>query len=86
MKNYPLEIIVFLENSGYYSKGHHDKQLFCDEVNSEYDADISPARVRHTWMRCRPALPIEREEYGKVTFLVESKQGKRGVFPVTIID
>lgn len=81
MKNYPLEIEAYNENYGYWSKGHHDKQAFADAVEQEWEVEIFPAAVAHVWVRRRPALPHERDEYA--WFHEAANKGERGAYPIT---
>lgn len=83
MKNYPLEIEAYNENYGYWSKGHHDKQAFIDEVKKMQRRELFLGAVEHVWVRYRPALPHEREEYGYAWYHADAKKGERGAFPVT---
>lgn len=83
MKTYPLEIVP-LEISGgpgFVSKGHHDKQAFCDAVSKEVGDDdpIDPGEVQHIFMR---RMPASRGADFDGLYLVAEKAG-RGVFPAT---
>lgn len=84
MKEYPLEVYPLLEN-GYYSKGTHNEQEFLKVIQEDYEVvDTSKYHVVHEWVRVRPALPSEREEYGCCSFFADAEQGQRGAFPITI--
>ena len=82
MKEYPLEVHSMME-WGYYSKGHHPKKDFIEAVKNDYEDDISNSNVAHLWVKVRPALPHEKEEFGRCQFFVDSEKGKRGAFPIT---
>ena len=81
MKNYPLEIETYQDPGAYWSKGHHDKREFAERVNKDYREDIDPRAVAHVWVRCRPALPHERDEYA--WFHEAARKGTQGAFPIT---
>lgn len=83
MKDYPLDVYS-LGESGFYSKGIHDEKAFLKAIQEEYQTDVSKYRVCHSWVRMRPALPFEQEEYGKILFFADAKQGERGAFPITM--
>ena len=83
IKTYPLEVHSFYDGYGYFSKGHHSKEVFADAIKREYGDEICTGRVDHTWQRVRPALPHERDDYGNVQFFEEAKHGARGAFPMT---
>jgi hypothetical protein len=84
MKEYPLEVYEMSEY-GFYSKGIHDEDKFLDAIKKDYGVeDVSKYHVVYEWVRMRPALPLEREEYGCCSFFADAKQGQRGAFPITI--
>lgn len=83
MKSYPLEIVMLeiADGPGYVSKGHQDKQAFCDAVSEEVGEpdSIDPDEVQHIYMRIMPA---PRGSGVDCLYLVADKPG-RGVFPAT---
>lgn len=85
VKKYPLEVEAYLENYGYWSKGHHDKQEFVDAVKKEWGEELFSGAVKYEWARHRPALPHERENDGYAWYHVKSEKGMRGAFPITVV-
>lgn len=79
MKDYPLEIIK--GETGYMSKGHHDKQKFAAAVEAleEVDIHIDPEKVEHAHYRY---IPCGWQEPGKGDYW-PTRPG-RGAFPVTV--
>lgn len=83
-KTYKLEIVSLDDDSGYYSKGHHDKQLFAETANREFAIDVIPEKVYHTYLRKRWLLPNEQGAYNFEYFVCSSEKGKQGAFPATV--
>jgi hypothetical protein len=80
---YKLEV-EGMDDLGYFSKGHHDKQVFADEVNGQYQGpwcqQADPDDVRHVWWRNKPLHSNRFDvEY------VQADGPGRGAFPVTVI-
>lgn len=64
--------------TGYYAKGHENKESFCEAVKDYYGHDIDLQKVEYKFFRIVP-----HSEFGKL--LHDSKKGK-GAFPVTVVD
>jgi len=87
MKTYILEIenMIDVEGSGdvvlYYSKGHHDSDVFIAEALKKHEIVIDPSDVIHKYMRWEmfngPDGPIHIGE--------EYDTPGRGKFPITIV-
>jgi len=78
---------------GYWAKGWHDPDQFITEIENycngvlsrtQFQLELQPQRVRHTYYRNEPTDPITREEV--VLFYVERIKGGRGCYPVTVLD
>ncbi len=87
MKEYPLEIETLIDGDngdrlGYYSKGHHDPSAFVAAIKERENEDWAPERVRHDWSR----MAIVSGADGWERCLYSGKPGRRGVFPVTVIE
>jgi hypothetical protein len=87
MKPYPLEVNSLHDlDSGqttlYYTKGHHPLTEFAKEVKREFEVDVDPTDIHHTYMRWEmyagPDGPCHVGE-------LHTKPG-RGIFPVTYAD
>jgi hypothetical protein len=92
MKSYPLELQDFVESesgnhqTGFWSKGHHDKAEFFEAVVEELAYRKNVVRVdeqyvRHVWWRFVPFGPGS-----KAVVFVKAKPGVRGAFPATILE
>ncbi len=87
MKTYPLEIIS-MEESGYFSFGHHDKQAFADavtewernELGDGYEEPYNPNDIRHVYW-------VEASAEGTCydIYYVECNETDEGAFPVTVV-
>lgn len=89
-KEYPLEIhpiVEFQSNGqiqGYYSKGHHEANLFLPVFNEQekpgwVNFDIDEADIEHGWTRNLP------DGDGGI-MLQEAIAGTRGAYPTTQVD
>jgi len=60
MNEYPLKIETITEFEGfsvmgYYSKGHHNKELFINEVMKDYEYKSDKGKVIHTNIKLSPS-------------------------------
>ncbi len=86
IRRYPLETdrLIDLDNGetvAYFSRGHHDPSAFVAAAKNDWDAEIERESVRHDWHRWE----IWQHDGEWHHCLHPAPQGKRGVFPVTII-
>ena len=85
MKKWPLVIEELMSPdwiSAHYSKGHHDKSVFCDDLNDYWrdEAFCKPEEITHEHWRW---VPTPHGEYDME--MQKSEAGKRGAFPVTVL-
>lgn len=80
-KPYPLSIQYTGEDADcYYSKGHHDPDVFHKAVCSGEDFKLGMAgEVKHEWWRVVPSHDCEYDSYYHNT-----EPNRPGAFPVTV--
>ena len=83
MKTYPLEV-VSMDDLGYFSKGHQDKQDFIEAVNKldlelGGDGDFDTAHINYNWWRSKPC----GKSCFDVCYAICDGPGP-GAFPVTV--
>ena len=86
VKGYPFNVYSLCEfegcmTVGYYTKGHHDKQRFVDEIRAQYGEEVNIDWVRHSYGKCIPVTGIKGS-----SCLHEFKKPVRGSFPMTYVD
>lgn len=83
-KTYPLDIKQLREFEGgplgWWSKGHHEAEVFLFAIVEASGKILEPAHVRQEWWRCVPAGP------GMGSLLCRAQPGARGAFPVTVVE
>ena len=82
MKNYPLEIEAYNENYGYWSKGHHDKQAFIDEVKKCNDGSFSWGQLSMYGLGTDPHYHT-KEKNMAMRGTMRTQRKANGGFPVT---
>jgi hypothetical protein len=87
MKIYPLEIEVLTDDDNeapmaYFSKGHHDRQVFLAELKLEWEYEAKPEDVHHTHGRWNVATPDDNHN----VHFAYAASPNYGVFPVTIVE
>jgi hypothetical protein len=85
-REYPLEVHELHDHDGggtcgYYSKGHHDKAAFAAEAERLFAHEGLLAGVDHGERRWEICAGPD----GWIRCLNPPLKGKRGVFPVTIV-
>jgi len=84
MSKYPLKIERVVEfegvsTTGYYSKGHHDKNEFIEAVKGDYEYEGNVNDVRHLYIKVSPSPT------GGL-LINYRKEPCRGSFPATVIE
>jgi hypothetical protein len=84
MSKYPLKIERVVEfegvsTTGYYSKGHHDKNEFIEAVKGDYEYEGNIDDVRHIYIKVLPSPT------GGMLINYRNEPC-RGSFPATVID
>lgn len=98
MKKYPLLIKMSITSGGdpceYYSKGHHDKAAFLDELRTkgaQYEGvpddaeEYTEADVKYQWWRSQRPCQSDFGAELDVVFVVRQGPGA-GAYPVTVVD
>ena len=65
---------------GYFAKGHHDPETFCDAVQKDWTCDRpDPGRVQKVYLRVVP------DSTGEWDFVLIDARPGRGAFPATLV-
>ena len=89
MKQYKLDTKRIKEldrcfTIGYYSYGHHEKNVFADAIKYDWDLDESieeiVKRTVHQWVKLVPWRGT------KQMMMIYSKEYKKGYTPITVFE
>ena len=79
-KPYPLHVIV--DEDVCWSKGHHDKEAFRQEMRTEWQRDAPIEHIHHVWYKL---VPSENWNDSRMTW-VDVGPECRGAVPFTVSD